>query len=112
MPAHGMQEVGGSNPPWLHRNSRSEHIYAPYSQRDDPGCCSHRCQPHGPTVTPGTCSATGPEMSKKVRRVRLAGLKIASRQTDPAGECSFTTADLGPNDLRTVTSGDVEATRA
>jgi hypothetical protein len=59
-------------------------------------------------VTSGTCSATGPGMSKKARRVRPAGLKIAARQTDPAGECPFKPANLGPNARPTRAAGGAE----
>ena len=69
-------------------------------------------QPDGPTETRGTWSATVPGMPKEARRARLAGLKIASRQTDPAGECSFKPGNLGPNALRARTSSDADAIRA
>src|SRR6266851_4257341 len=66
-------------------------------------------QPHGPTVTLGTCSATGPRMFAKARRARLAELQNYLSQTDPAGEWSFKPADPDPNALRNRTTGGVEA---
>src|SRR3954452_23158009 len=58
---HGMQEVGGSNPPGSTGNRRSEHIYAFCSQRDDPAAAATGAATR-PAVTPGARSVTGPEM--------------------------------------------------
>src|SRR5438128_1308666 len=106
-----MQEVGGSNPPGSTENRRSGPTYALCSHPDDPATAATGAaiptirllqplvQPHGPTVAPGTCSATGLRMFAKVRPARLAELQNCLSQTDPAGEWSFRPADLGPNTL-------------